>query len=117
MGLLRGVVSRRRSGPRGNLVGAAEAALTGSFSPGSAAPAQQPAADLHQVADAQLPVAVLVEHRAEQAAAGAALLADVLLFLAEDAAERSEERRVGKECVGTCSSRWSPEPSKKKKIT
>src|SRR3546814_8316829 len=87
MGLLRGVVSRRRPGPRGNLVGAAEAALTGSFSPGSAAPAQQPAADLHQVADAQLPVAVLVEHRTEQAAAGAALLADVLLFLAADAAE------------------------------
>src|SRR3546814_7500890 len=27
---------------------------------------------------------------------------------------RSEERRVGKECVSTCSSRWSPEPSKKK---
>src|SRR3546814_13773910 len=24
------------------------------------------------------------------------------------AAERSEERRVGKECVSTCSSRWSP---------
>src|SRR3546814_15295568 len=25
-----------------------------------------------------------------------------------DIAFRSEERRVGKECVGTCSSRWSP---------
>src|SRR3546814_16044570 len=24
-------------------------------------------------------------------------------------AKRSEERRVGKECVSTCSSRWSPE--------
>src|SRR3546814_12639634 len=24
-------------------------------------------------------------------------------------AERSEERRVGKECVSTCRSRWSPE--------
>src|SRR3546814_19160253 len=24
------------------------------------------------------------------------------------AADRSEERRVGKECVGTCRSRWSP---------
>src|SRR3546814_11810471 len=31
-------------------------------------------------------------------------------------AERSEERRVGKECVSTCRSRWSPVPSKKKKI-
>src|SRR3546814_20008795 len=30
---------------------------------------------------------------------------------------RSEERRVGKECVSTCRSRWSPYPSKKKKKT
>src|SRR3546814_13791763 len=28
----------------------------------------------------------------------------------EFAAGRSEERRVGKECVSTCSSRWSPDP-------
>src|SRR3546814_13126352 len=28
---------------------------------------------------------------------------------------RSEERRVGKECVSTCKSRWSPYHSKKKK--
>src|SRR3546814_16311039 len=28
--------------------------------------------------------------------------------------DRSEERRVGKECVSTCSSRWSPYHSKKK---
>src|SRR3546814_8450664 len=28
---------------------------------------------------------------------------------------RSEERRVGKECVSPCRSRWSPYPSKKKK--
>src|SRR3546814_18272687 len=27
--------------------------------------------------------------------------------------ERSEERRVGKECVSTCRSRWSPYPEKK----
>src|SRR3546814_19353399 len=26
---------------------------------------------------------------------------------------RSEERRVGKECVGTCRSRWSPSPQTK----
>src|SRR3546814_14547293 len=31
------------------------------------------------------------------------------------AASRSEERRVGKECVSTCSSRWVPFPLKKKK--
>src|SRR3546814_16979261 len=28
---------------------------------------------------------------------------------------RSEERRVGKECVSTCRSRWSPDLYKKKK--
>src|SRR3546814_13926016 len=28
-------------------------------------------------------------------------------------AERSEERRVGKECVSTCRSRWSPSRFKK----
>src|SRR3546814_15116605 len=28
-------------------------------------------------------------------------------FQAEEFRERSEERRVGKECVGTCGSRWS----------
>src|SRR3546814_15608842 len=31
--------------------------------------------------------------------------------------ERSEERRVGKECVSTCRSRWSPYHSKKKYTT
>src|SRR3546814_2014950 len=30
--------------------------------------------------------------------------------------DRSEERRVGKECVSTCRSRWSPYHSKKKKL-
>src|SRR3546814_19335635 len=30
---------------------------------------------------------------------------------------RSEERRVGKECVSTCRSRWSPSHYKKKKYT
>src|SRR3546814_14587627 len=30
---------------------------------------------------------------------------------------RSEERRVGKECVSTCRSRWSPYPYKKKTIS
>src|SRR3546814_16476593 len=31
--------------------------------------------------------------------------------------ERSEERRVGKECVSTCRSRWSPYHYNKKKFT
>src|SRR3546814_14471131 len=30
---------------------------------------------------------------------------------------RSEERRVGKECVSTCRSRWPPYPSKKNSHT
>src|SRR3546814_4851108 len=30
---------------------------------------------------------------------------------------RSEERRVGKECVSTCRSRWSPYHSKKKQTS
>src|SRR3546814_20076202 len=32
----------------------------------------------------------------------------------ERAGDRSEERRVGKECVRTCRSRWSPYHSRKK---
>src|SRR3546814_5441934 len=32
----------------------------------------------------------------------------VLLQVQDDAVDRSEERRVGKECVSTCRSRWSP---------
>src|SRR3546814_16570361 len=32
----------------------------------------------------------------------------VAALAAERVAERSEERRVGKECVSTCRSRWSP---------
>src|SRR3546814_7272324 len=33
---------------------------------------------------------------------------DLPTGLAQDLAIRSEERRVGKECVSTCRSRWSP---------
>src|SRR3546814_1986968 len=32
----------------------------------------------------------------------------VLAFPDQKMSERSEERRVGKECVSTCRSRWSP---------
>src|SRR3546814_14430094 len=34
-----------------------------------------------------------------------------------DNAARSEERRVGKECVSTCKSRWSPYHKKKQEQT
>src|SRR3546814_9589064 len=37
---------------------------------------------------------------------GAAMIAHRLVLACR--AERSEERRVGKECVSTCRSRWSP---------
>src|SRR3546814_904589 len=37
-------------------------------------------------------------------------LADVKPSLAGPKRPRSEERRVGKECVSTCRSRWSPDP-------
>src|SRR3546814_14082269 len=42
--------------------------------------------------------------------------ADVIAYLNAFSA-RSEERRVGNECVSTCRSRWSPCPSKKNKKT
>src|SRR3546814_12416605 len=38
---------------------------------------------------------------------------DAAYFARVDAIQRSEERRVGKECVSTCRSRWSPYHSKK----
>src|SRR3546814_16630758 len=40
---------------------------------------------------------------------------EVLLVHADHAMYRSEERRVGKECVSTCRSRWSPYHKKKQK--
>src|SRR3546814_16896410 len=39
----------------------------------------------------------------------------VMLLGAIQRVDRSEERRVGKECVSTCRSRWSPYTYKKKK--
>src|SRR3546814_10537263 len=38
------------------------------------------------------------------------LTASIHLRYRNFARERSEERRVGKECVSTCRSRWSPYP-------
>src|SRR3546814_11260878 len=55
--------------------------------------------------------------RAVSDGVGFAYLADVFIDAGHRAAglgTRSAERRVGKECVRTCSSRWSPEPYKKK---
>src|SRR3546814_18056141 len=38
-------------------------------------------------------------------------------MLSEGSLKRSEERRVGKACVSTCRSRWSPYPSKQRNNT
>src|SRR3546814_19968779 len=37
-------------------------------------------------------------------------LREILEFLQLECLSRSEERRVGKECVSTCRSRWAPYP-------
>src|SRR3546814_16869743 len=47
---------------------------------------------------------------ADLAGAGSVIAANI-------AAERSEERRVGKECVSKCRSRWSRSPSQKNNPT
>src|SRR3546814_11128133 len=49
-----------------------------------------------------------------QAAYAELLFVDTLWPDFDDDALRSEERRVGKECVSTCRSRWSPYPYKQK---
>src|SRR3546814_20320291 len=42
------------------------------------------------------------------------LLAYIVVIQSDRRLRRSEERRVGKECVSTCRSRWSPYHYKKK---
>src|SRR3546814_12325405 len=59
--------------------------------------------DLHEVLE-------VVRFQADGCArAGSPLYATILDGVAADL-RRSEERRVGKECVSTCRSRWSPYP-------
>src|SRR3546814_16889371 len=65
-----------------------------------------------------LEAAALGKLRGAFARSLAQLLDTVLCRQHEQAADiRSEERRVGKECVSTCRSRWSPYHSKKNNIT
>src|SRR3546814_14456224 len=52
--------------------------------------------------------------RAVKAAWASADFSDAGVRRGQPAASRSEERRVGKECVSTCRSRWSPYHYKKK---
>src|SRR3546814_19019052 len=66
--------------------------------------------------------AVIVSHNhpsgnPEPSAADKALTSQLRQALALVDVRRSEERRVGKECVSTCSSRWSPYDKKKKRET
>src|SRR3546814_12748736 len=44
-------------------------------------------------------------------------LSEALNYEAEPERDRSEERRVGKECVSTCRSRWSPRHSQKQRTS
>src|SRR3546814_16723076 len=56
-------------------------------------------------------LAVPIEARAQGRSVS---IADLSWAVAGSASpSRSEERRVGKECVSTCRSRWSPYPEKK----
>src|SRR3546814_16317023 len=52
------------------------------------------------------PSRIIVGNTSARAGEFAALLREASLD--SDTAVRSEERRVGKECVSTCRSRWSP---------
>src|SRR3546814_17034535 len=64
----------------------------------------------HAVATAEV---AAIGQRNPQLALAASMLVDQVGELGFHG--RSEERRVGKECVSTCRSRWSPYHYKKKK--
>src|SRR3546814_10551640 len=67
------------------------------------------AADMGSDRPSQIALAVarLATFLAPHDAEGWLITADMLA--ADDKPERSEERRVGKECVSTCRARWSPD--------
>src|SRR3546814_12306571 len=58
-----------------------------------------------------------VEHRRRKGNAERQMPRHLDDLIAATRVDRSEERRVGKECVSKCRSRWSPYPEKKKYIT
>src|SRR3546814_9916271 len=71
------------------------------------AEAEQHAAEQNRLAHAEPAVGDhATEHR--RRVDKTAVRADQVI--AQIIGERSEERRVGKECVSTCRSRWSPDP-------
>src|SRR3546814_16461411 len=72
--------------------------------------------DVERVVDLPLHQRVAVEPPflvAEAAIVGGVVV--IVQAVADHPAVRSEKRRVGKECVSTCRSRWSPYHKKKKK--
>src|SRR3546814_16214490 len=73
----------------------------------------EPRADLVDPAGAVVRRHAVVRHRAQ---AQHHLGLDRTRTAVEDQRVRSEERRVGNECVSTCRSRWSPYHEKKKNI-
>src|SRR3546814_15675935 len=58
----------------------------------------------------------LSRHRHQMIAIDLILSVEVAFHARRGDAPRSEERRVGKECVSTCRSRWSPYNQKKTTI-
>src|SRR3546814_13631089 len=73
---------------------------------------------MYQLTFAAITPALVVGGFAERMKFSAILLLSSLWLVLVYAplCHRSEERRVGKECVSTCRSRWSPHHEKKKTI-
>src|SRR3546814_11039139 len=69
---------------------------------------------LHRLARIAAKELVVFVHRLRDHAEVKLLGLPRLAIHVERKAFRSEERRVGKECVSTCRSRWSPDHEKKK---
>src|SRR3546814_14723104 len=78
---------------------------------------EQPAGDAGRDQRTGFVILELVDAAFAAAVAQRLPLSAIELFDRHVFPERSEERRVGKECVSTCRSRWSPYHSKKKTKT
>src|SRR3546814_9103988 len=63
---------------------------------------------LHRMPPRLANPALAISALAQTASSSICLLHPAGCFQAPECSSRSEERRVGKECVSTCRSRWSP---------